>query len=174
MTTMTGSEWLLYRAFATVEVNCSKACWQKNIRTGYEVSRSYHPGHMSRDERLGSDGNRHRDLREQLDPFWFAVLEIRYGDNPEKIRQALKSIAPHFGQDKRLVKALRDNREKRQEWMLWVIRHQDLRQSLEQPRTTSERTTLRWQQNCMRIAEDWIYPAEDRAFRVLQERGELR
>ena len=94
MTTMTGSEWLLYRAFATVEVNCSKACWQKNIRTGYEVSRSYHPGHMSRDERLGSDGNRHRDLREQLDPFWFAVLEIRYGDNPEKIRQALKSIAP--------------------------------------------------------------------------------
>ena len=95
MTTMTGSEWLLYRAFATVEVNCSKACWQKHVRTGYEVSHAYHPDHMSRDERLGSDGNRHRDLREQLDPFWFAVLEIRYGDNPEKIRQALKSSLVH-------------------------------------------------------------------------------
>ena len=56
MTTMTGSEWLLYRAFSMAEDNCKTPGWQKMIRTGYEVSRLSNPDHPDKHDRIGDDG----------------------------------------------------------------------------------------------------------------------
>ncbi len=173
MEAMSQADWLLYRAFATVEDTCSTPGWQKDIRTGYEVSRPLRPVRTLSD-RLGADGARRRDLRNRLDPFWFAVLEIRYGDDLEKIERAWRSIAVHIAQDKRLVKTLRDDRQALQNWMVWFVRHPDLRHPDRRPESSSVGKTWRWRQDCSAVAEDWVYPAEDAAIRVLQDRGELR
>ncbi|WP_257264693.1 hypothetical protein [Endozoicomonas sp. ONNA2] len=148
------------------------ASWQQDINAGYRKT-AVAPEHRStRDERLGDDGIRTGELRERMQPEFFAILTIRYNDNQANRIHVWQLIQHHLRTDQRLPKPLRCNPVLLRLWLMYEFQNNYLRKKRAvEIKGRSERTMFRWKKACLTVCDGWVNQAEDKAQHLLKQMG---
>ena len=169
-------EQALMRIFGTPELMMKTASWQREINAGYRKTALSPEYQSTRDERLGDDGLRKGDLREQMKPEHFAILTIRYDDNQANRVGAWLRVNHLFRDDGRIPKPIRCNPVLLRLWLMYELQHPELRfyRGKLDIAGKSERTVYRWKKACRGVCEGWLNQAEDEAQRVLELVGGFR
>ena len=160
----------LWRIFAQQERGTGTHPLGRLVQSGYRVSGLGHTDGSTRETRLADDSRTRTRLRHSLDKTHFSLLVLRYSPDLSDIQRHWPEVAQGFRDESRLTKTLRSNPVMLRLFMVWSLRHPDLRQH-QLAFNGHRRTQYRWMNACERVADDAWSRAEQQAEAALRHWG---